>query len=179
MSPEKDKLPEAKEVKELFPFQLADVRLFEVHAEHCPAGNEKPEDAVFGFSLKHSVEPPEAKEFGILLTFEGKISGGEKDACKMRVGVEGTFITTVDPSLLKTDVIERFRRLDAAVLLWPYLRQYVNDLTNRMGLGLPPLPTLDVRAILLSGKKNVQPPAVEATPVKTVEAGPKNRKKPE
>jgi hypothetical protein len=76
-----------------------------------------------------------------------------KDACNLKVGVEGRFVSTVDPSLLKTDVIERFRKLDSAVLLWAYLRQYVHDLTTRLGLGIPPLPTLDVRAVLLSGKK--------------------------
>ena len=33
-------------------------------------------------------------------------------------------------------------------ILWPYLRQTLHDLTNRMQLGIPPLPIIDPRALV-------------------------------
>jgi preprotein translocase subunit SecB len=148
MPPEKVQTKEAAPFVDRFPFQLVNVRLYEVDAEHCELGKEKRENAVFGFSLLKGNEPLDSKEFGILLAFEGTIPAGEKNGCRLKVSVEGRFATTVDPAILKSDAIEKFRNLDSAVLLWPYLRQSVNDLTTRMGLSLPPLPTLDVRALL-------------------------------
>jgi preprotein translocase subunit SecB len=140
----------------LFPFRLMDVRLYEVHTEHCEIKEKKQEDAKFGFSLRHGNEPLDSKEFGILLVFEGMVPTGKQTGCQLKVSVEGQFATTVDPKSLKEDVIKQFRGLDSAVLLWPYLRQYVHDLTSRLGLELPPLPTIDVRALLVNGEKSTE-----------------------
>ncbi len=156
-----DKAPkmQAEERNGLFPFQLTAVRMHDVRAERCKIPEDKKEAATFGLAIKQSEDPPEAKEFGILLSFEGTIPSGKNESCKVSVGVEGIFKTTVDPSVLKADVIKRFRQTDSAVLLWPYLRQYVHDLTCRLDLGLPPLPVLDVRAMLSGAKMRAKPAA--------------------
>ncbi|MGB7538235.1 MAG: hypothetical protein WBM17_06820, partial [Anaerolineales bacterium] len=112
-----------------FPFQLVNVRLYEVHTERCEFAEEKQGKAVFNFALIKGNEPLDSKDFGILLAFDGIIPSGEKNGCRLKVSVEGRFATTVNPEMLKSEAIEQFRNLDSSVLLWPYLRQYVQDLT--------------------------------------------------
>jgi preprotein translocase subunit SecB len=157
MPAEKVQTKEATQKIDRFPFQLVNVRLYEVHTERCEFAEEKPENAVFNFSLMKGNEPLDSTDFGILLAFDGVIPSGEKNGCRLKVSVEGRFATTVNPEVLKSEAIEQFRNLDSSVLLWPYLRQYVQDLTTRLGLGLPPLPTLDVRALLAKGATQTEP----------------------
>jgi preprotein translocase subunit SecB len=44
---------------------------------------------------------------------------------------------------IKPEVVSRFKETDALILLWPYLRQMLHDLTTRLRLDVPPLPIID------------------------------------
>jgi len=68
------------------------------------------------------------------------------------MSLEGRFKSLVEVNTIKKEVLERFKSLDAIILLWPYLRQHLHDLTSRMRLELPPIPTLDVQAVLAAGE---------------------------
>lgn len=133
---------------ELFPFQLADVRLYELTAARsAQLEDDKPAVAV---SLTPADEPIDAETFGVLLGFEACLKDeGEEAACAIDISLEGVFRSLVDLDTIKPDVIERFKTVDALVLLWPYLRELLHDLTTRMRLDWPPLPTIDARALLL------------------------------
>lgn len=69
----------------------------------------------------------------------------EDAVCRLNVATQALFVAQE-----RTDeaVTNAFRARDCAVLVWPYARANVAELVRMMGLSLPPLPTLDVRAAL-------------------------------
>jgi hypothetical protein len=66
-------------------------------------------------------------------------------AAVVTCGIEGQFVSE-EP--LPDDAFERFREREAFVLLWPYIRAAVGEITRMLGVLVPPLPTVDVRSIL-------------------------------
>lgn len=49
-------------------------------------------------------------------------------------------------------LLARFQHRESLVLLWPYVRAAVGEIGHMMDLGLPPLPTLDVMALIESAE---------------------------
>lgn len=131
-----------------FPFQLQDVRVFEISA----VIRETPIDDEAGLPLELGLvsddSPPDAEEFGLLLTFKTEIPLEPDKAYAVHLAVEGKFRVIVDFAELNADVLDQFKTRDAIVLLWPYLRQIFHDLTTKMRLDIDPLPVLDARTLV-------------------------------
>jgi preprotein translocase subunit SecB len=129
----------------LFPFQLVDVRLYEINVERCEPQKENESEVPDLKVLLHSgSEPPEAENFSLLLTFETNfLFEDNTPTCKLFMAIEGFFVSVVDVDTIKPEVVSRFKETDALILLWPYLRQMLHDLTTRLRLDVPPLPLID------------------------------------
>jgi hypothetical protein len=132
----------------LAPFQLVDIRLYEIRAERWDPEQEAPEERPLSILLHTGDEPPDAKEFGLLLTFETVFLSDDSPECTLFLGIEGRFQAIVDMSTIKPEVIQQFKSQDAIVLFWPYLRQMLHDITDRMRLEVSPLPIIDPRALV-------------------------------
>lgn len=130
------------------PFQLEDVRLYEVKAERLAPGIEAPAELPLKVFLYSGDSDDSPERFRQLLTFETTLGSEGDDACNIYLAIEGMFVAMVDIDIIKPEVIERFRESDAILLLWPYLRQMFHDLTVRMRLGVAPLPIVDPRALI-------------------------------
>jgi preprotein translocase subunit SecB len=131
-----------------FPFQLTDIRLFHVSTERHTLEQESEEPPSLSIVLIKGDEPPTASEFALLLQLEADLPHSDAPECSISLSVEGYFEAIIDPTTLKPEVIERFKAADAILLLWPYLRETLHNLTDRMRLGVPPLPVIDARALL-------------------------------
>jgi hypothetical protein len=132
----------------LFPFQLIDIRLYELSMERCDPEEENIRPAPVSIGLGSSEENNDSEEFGLLLTFNASFPLGDHPRCKIHLALEGLFRSVVDFDTIKPDVIERFKSNDAMILFWPYLRQILHDITERMRLDIPPLPIIDPRGLL-------------------------------
>jgi len=139
-----------RELSALSPFQLVDIRLYEIRAERWDPEQEAPEELPLSILLHTGDEPPDAEEFGLLLTFETVFISDDSPECTIFLAIEGRFQAMVDMSTIKPEVIQQFKSQDAIVLFWPYLRQMLHDITDRMRLGAPPLPIIDPRTLLSS-----------------------------
>jgi preprotein translocase subunit SecB len=131
-----------------FPFQLKDVRLFHINAERHTPEQEGKEPPFLSVLLVKGKEPSTSPEFSLWLQFETELPHGDAPECSISLSIEGHFEVIADPTTLKPEVIEQFKEADAILLLWPYLREALHNLTDRMHLGVPPLPVIDARALL-------------------------------
>ena len=131
-----------------FPFQLADIRLFNVSTERHAPEQEGEEAPSLTIVLIKGEEPPTASEFSLWLEFEADLPHSDAPEYSISLSIEGRFRAAVDPVALKPEVIERFKAADAILLLWPYLRETLHNLTDRMRLEVPLLPVIDARALL-------------------------------
>lgn len=130
-----------------FPFQLTDIRLFHISAERHVLEQESEEPPSLSVLLIKGDEPLTSPEFSLWLQFETELPHGDAPECTISLSIEGHFEAIVDPTTLKPEVIERFKAADAILLLWPYMRETLHNLTDRMRLGVPPLPVIDARAL--------------------------------
>lgn len=131
-----------------FPFQLTDIRLFHVSTERHTPEQEGEEPPSLSIVLIKGEEPSTTEEFDLLLQFEADLPHGDAPECSISLSIEGHFEAIVDPAALKPEVVEQFKAADAILLLWPYLREALHNLTDRMRLGVSPLPVIDARALL-------------------------------
>jgi len=139
----------------LFPFQIHDVRLYDVNITRCDSENEDDrESSGATIMLLHGNESIDNEEFGILLTFQSDFPQDDKPVCNIQISIEGLFHSIVDKDTIKEEVLNKFRDSDAIVILWPYLRQILHDITERMKLGIPPIPVIDPRALLKDYEPN-------------------------
>jgi len=132
-----------------FPFQLVDIRLFHVQAErHFPEekGEEGPSLRI---ELVNIDESHTAQEFSLWLELEADMPSGDAPECSINLSIEGHFKAVVEPTDLDPKIVERFKESDAVLLLWPYMRETLHNLTDRMRLGVSPLPVIDARALLV------------------------------
>lgn len=96
--------------------------------------------------LKHSVPRTEAADglarFDVKLEIEAL---GDKDPEKMLFHVdcciELTYTLAPDYSPTPSD-LDAFKRGNAVFHSWPYMREFVQSATQRMGLSVPPIPLL-------------------------------------
>jgi len=135
-------------VTSAFPFQLTDVRLFHVSTERHIPEQEGEEPPSLSILLIKGEELPTSPEFSLWLQFEAELPHGDAPECSISLSIEGCFRAVVDPTTLKPEVIDRFKAADAILLLWPYMRESLHNLTDRMRLKVPPLPVIDARALL-------------------------------
>lgn len=131
-----------------FPFQLTDIRLSNVSTKRHIPEQEGEEPPSLSILLIRGEESPTSPEFSLWLQFETELPHSDAPECSISLSIEGRFAVIVDPTILRPEVIERFKEADAILLLWPYLRETLHNLTNRMRLGMPPLPVIDARSLL-------------------------------
>ena len=131
-----------------FPFQLTDTRLFQASAERHAPEHEGEEPPSLSILLIKGEEPPTSPEFSLWLRLNAAVPHGDAPKCSISLSIEGCFKAIVDTTTLKPEIIERFKTADAILLLWPYMRETLHNLTSRMRLGLPPLPVIDARSLL-------------------------------
>ncbi|MEE9617922.1 MAG: hypothetical protein V3T90_13090 [Anaerolineae bacterium] len=135
-------------VTSAFPFQLVDIRLFHVSTERYTPEQEGEEPPSLSIVLIKGEESPTSPEFSLWLQLEAELPHGDAPECSISLSIEGRFEAIVDPTTLRPEVIERFKEADAILLLWPYLRETLHNLTNRMRLGMSLLPVIDARSLL-------------------------------
>ncbi|MFQ5923541.1 MAG: hypothetical protein ACE5M4_11930 [Anaerolineales bacterium] len=131
-----------------FPFQLLEIRLYEVMVERCDPSDEETQQVPISIGLASLDDENESDDFRIHLAFDASLPIDDEPVCRIHLSIEGMFRPIVDVDTIKPDVVERFKENDSIVLFWPYLRQMLHDLTNRMRLGIPPLPVIDPRALV-------------------------------
>ncbi|MBN1889612.1 MAG: hypothetical protein JW850_16570 [Thermoflexales bacterium] len=151
MSTQEDNLHKEQMPASLFPFQLVDVRLYEIQAKRCDQEDEldgERAELPLVVRLADRDEPLDADKFRLQLRFETTLVRNNRNECTISITIEGSFRAIVDASTIKPEMTEKFRSTDAILLLWPYLRQTVHDLTNSMRLHVPPLPILDTRMLV-------------------------------
>jgi preprotein translocase subunit SecB len=129
-----------------FPFQLIDIRLYDVIVERCNSADETSERVPISIGLASFDD--EDDSFRIHLAFDASFPIDKAPLCRIHLSIEGKFQPIVDISTLNPDVITKFKENDSIVLFWPYLRQMLHDLTNRMRLSIPPLPVIDPRTLV-------------------------------
>ena len=79
-----------------------------------------------------------------MLTLKTLIPDGEDSICNLELSIEGNFISVVDFDTIREDVINEFKTRTGLYLLWPYMRQNLHDITNRLRIGVSPLPLIDM-----------------------------------
>ncbi len=132
----------------VFPFQLVDIRLYQVTVErHSPEQEGKDPPSLSVLLLKGE-EPPSSLEFDLRLHLETRLPHGDAPECSIALSIEGHFKAVVDPASIRPETTERFKTADAILLMWPYLRETLHNLTERLRIGVPPLPVIDARALV-------------------------------
>lgn len=171
--------------------ELASVHKFQTHAQlagvkmksFCARSAEKePEIAGgLGLELKHSATRGEveggAARFDVKLEIEAL---GDKDPEKMLFHVDCCFELTYDltPGYSPTEFeLEAFKKGNALFHCWPYMREFVQSATQRMGLSIPPIPLLRLIPPASTEGSRERTRAAEAGGKETVKRGVVKRKK--
>ncbi len=136
-----------------FAYQLTSVRLQEVHLQPRdldPATGE--EELPFKVELREKEEDQGkiTETFSALLMLETSYPVHKRQVMDIYIAIEGHFKAAVGIDDLKLEIVEQFKRADVMLMLWPYLRQMLQDFSSRLGLKIPPLPIIDVRDLKLT-----------------------------
>lgn len=129
--------------------ELAELRLLECSATTSPPETEKEGRIRLGLELDTAVigHAPGRARFGVKITVHGDT---EKDPAEgahrlfevsCRYCAEYSLKEGYEPSQAE---LEAFKQANAVFQCWPYARELVHSLTQRMGLQLPPLPLLRI-----------------------------------
>ncbi len=135
---------------ESYPFQLVDVRLFDVHVERfhdekvmassTEASNEK---IVIPLKINFKLEKYENNLVSsfLNLSFSGPLE--KTPEYKVEFTLEGVFEADRDFSEIDEKIWDEFKRLSGLTMVWPYAREFSQNILNRMREELPLLPTLN------------------------------------
>lgn len=141
------------------PFQLRTVRLREISGKSIAPRDQEDEVPDLKILVEMDDERNTDDGFFVAVLFEaeraavpGSVSGSLR-RFSLNVVLEGYFEKTVDVSVINPKDIERFKRCDAAMILWPYLRETVHSITERMQLGMPPLPVVSWERLALTSEE--------------------------
>jgi preprotein translocase subunit SecB len=137
-----------------FPLQLTNVRLIEISAKvYKPDETEEWEPDIH-ILLIDEEDSDTVEEFDLALSFRTQAGSKEDECFDVSVILSGHFAAIVDIETIDKEVIQRFKEHDAVMLLWPYLRETVHSITERMELDMPPLP-------IISPRQLTTPPSVQ------------------
>ena len=139
------------DILNLAPFRLSDVRIYNINLDRC-SDEENGGELEFKTELHSSEIDDKDNSFTLLLSLQTTIPDGENSICNLHLSVEGRFEAIVDIDSIKDAVIDEFRNKTGLYILWPYLRQYLHDITNRLRLRVPPIPMIDFSAIVKSSE---------------------------
>jgi preprotein translocase subunit SecB len=130
-----------------FAFQLVDVYLHDCSITRREALDADPRQPTFETGL--------TSDDGALGAPAGAFSAHLKVVINFRFRDEAVITVAatttgffVREGSIDDQLVTRFKTLDCAVLLWPYARAHLGELGRMTNVGLPPLPTVDVRSLL-------------------------------
>ncbi|MBN2003939.1 MAG: hypothetical protein JXA21_11345 [Anaerolineae bacterium] len=131
-----------------FAYQLASVRLQEVHLQPRNLDPDAgAEELPFKIELREKEEDRGkiTETFSALLVLETSFPVHKWQIMDIYIAIEGHFKAAVSIDDLKLEIVEQFKGADVMLMLWPYLRQTLQDFSSRLGLKIPPLPIIDAR----------------------------------
>ena len=136
----------AEELRLTLEFQqrvsLSNVRLRSFSARRA---DKEPEiEEGLELDLKHETKRGEdaASCFIVTMTIEAR-GDGDPDKLLFRVECEFELTFDVQPDFSPSDEqLIAFERGNAVFLCWPYMREFVQSATARLGLSVPPIPLL-------------------------------------
>lgn len=140
------KIPPVDEIA--FPLQLTGLRIHEVSAQRTTPEGPPTKGLPLSIRLVVPDTAPKSPELPVIALFETTVPGEDGRACKILLSLEGIFQQAPDAEPLPPATLKDFQARHALVLIWPYLRQYLFDLTTKLGLKVPPLPVVDPRALI-------------------------------
>jgi preprotein translocase subunit SecB len=136
--------------------ELVAVKSFQTHAQliavrmksfsALSAGTAPEIDEGLQLDLRHSVTRAETAESHACFDVKLEMAAlGDKDPAKMLFRVECCFELTyaLAAGYAPTqDELDAFKKGNAIFHCWPYMREFVQNATQRMGLAVPPIPLL-------------------------------------
>ena len=140
----------------LFPYQLTAIHLHEVHLKIRPFIDDAEKEHLPFRVEVHEKEEEQNKiteTFDVLLVLEAGYPKQEK-MLDIHIAIEGHFRALVNVDTIKPELIERFKKSDTILILWPYMRQMLQDFTNKMGVKVPLLPIIDARNLVLANQES-------------------------
>jgi len=133
-----------------YPFQLMDVRLHEVHVERFNNENDSnssteisDEKKAITLNITFKIKKHE-KDFVssyLFVNFSGPLEGNPE--FKVEFTLEGLFEVDRDFSEIDQNIWDEFKELSGLSMVWPYAREFTQNILNRMREDLPLLPTLN------------------------------------
>ena len=150
--------PKSSEAQVEFPLQLTGIRIHEVVAQRAREDEPLPKRLPLSIKLVVPTDREEDTARIVLVVFETAAPDREGRACRIHLTLEARFEQAPGSTPLSTRDMADFEAQHAVVLVWPYLRQYLFDLTTKLDLVVPPLPVVDPRALVASIAKSAGVP---------------------
>jgi len=131
-----------------FPIQLRQAYLYEARVTRRARQKGDSRNPTLDAEIAGTAPDPAGGAFSVVLGANVTMPFGARPLLGMAefsCSVIGRF---EHPEPLPDDLRERFCQKEALILLWPYLRASLSELTRMAELPLPPLPTLDVARVV-------------------------------
>jgi preprotein translocase subunit SecB len=148
----------------LYRYQLREVKLWETHIERLAEAAEKKPTGDLSMEARLEIELLPAA-FSALLTVTVECAYNEEGArYRLVVAFQGTFQPRDDTIPLPTEEdLDSGLGATAFVLIWPYAREFVQNLTQRMQVQVRTLPMVDGISLASSFTAVDNEGSVEAT----------------
>jgi preprotein translocase subunit SecB len=131
-----------------FPIQLRQAYVYEARISRRARQKGDSKNPTLDAQIQGSVPDPAGGSFNVVLGANVTMPFGARPLlglAEFSCSVIGRFEHS-EP--LPEDLRERFCQKEALILLWPYLRGSLSELTRMAELPIPPLPTLDVSRVV-------------------------------
>jgi len=148
---------------DLYPLQLVDVRLYEAlierfepdesveTEEEAESESEVKTQLALGIDLNVVKRP--SRHASVFLGLHIKHPSEQAPELCLVFVLEGLFESQVDLEDIGQELWQEFEDLSAINLLWPYARECMQNLTSRMRIDLPLLPTVNRLKIIRTDSK--------------------------
>jgi preprotein translocase subunit SecB len=131
-----------------FPIQLRQAYVYEARISRRARQKGDSRNPTLDAQIQGAAPDPAGGAFNVVLGADVTMPFGTRPLpglAEFSCSVIGRF---EHPEPLPEDFRERFCEKEALVLLWPYLRASLSELTRMAELPIPPLPTLDVSRVV-------------------------------
>ncbi|MDP2350451.1 MAG: hypothetical protein Q8M74_04765 [Chloroflexota bacterium] len=130
----------------VFGVQLTDAYLYETEVKRGPRPPDAPEQPSLEIGIRGHIVDDDQRGIRVVLGARVGIPFKDNEAlATIDCSVLGVFASSTP---IRADYVETFVQREALVLLYPYLRSVVGELGRLISLPAPPLPTLDVLAMV-------------------------------
>jgi len=141
MNEDNNNLEDTEQYFHNFPLQLKEINLREIHAEIIDT--DKDTNSEFKIIVVDKDKRNTRNIFFITLIIQAEnIAGKNNQLFNLFIAIEGQFIAYNDTMQTDKERTDLFRKRDAPLILWPYLRETVSTITERMNLGMTYLPII-------------------------------------